>query len=85
MYKVGIYYVQVNNTSEVIMSPVPEQASVTMTIDDAAKLLGIGRNQAYAAARRGDLPILKLGARYLVLREPLERMLRGETAKKAAA
>jgi excisionase family DNA binding protein len=67
------------------MSPVPEQASVTMTIDDAAKLLGIGRNQAYAAARRGDLPILKLGARYLVLREPLERMLRGETAKKAAA
>ena len=28
----------------------------TQTIDEAAKELGIGRNQAYAAARRGDNP-----------------------------
>ena len=50
----------------------------TMTVEEAAKLLGIGKNQAYSAAKRGDLPVMKLGKRYLVLRVPLERILRGE-------
>ena len=68
------------------MSPVPEQASVTMTIDDAAKLLGIGAQPGLrrcAPWRSSDPQTWQ--ARYLVLREPLERMLRGETAQKAAA
>jgi excisionase family DNA binding protein len=61
-----------------------ELTSATMTVDDAAKLLGIGRNQAYSAARRGELPVMKLGKRILVLRAPLERLLRGEATPKAA-
>jgi excisionase family DNA binding protein len=59
----------------------PAESTATMTIEEAAKLLGIGRNQAYAAAKRGDLPILKLGKRLLVLRLPFERILRGEVTK----
>jgi excisionase family DNA binding protein len=47
----------------------------TETIAEAAKELGIGRNQAYAAAKRGDIPTIRLGKRILVLREPLKRML----------
>ena len=35
----------------------------THTIDEAAKELGIGRNQAYAAARRGELPTIQIGKR----------------------
>ena len=31
----------------------------TQTIDEAAKELGIGRNQAYAAAKRGEVPTIK--------------------------
>ena len=50
----------------------------TQTIDEAAKELGIGRNQAYAAARRGEIPTIRIGKRILVLREPLKRMLEGE-------
>lgn len=49
----------------------------TQTIDEAAKELGIGRNQAYAAARRGEIPTIKIGKRILVLKEPLKRMLQG--------
>jgi excisionase family DNA binding protein len=55
-------------------------ASKTQTIAEAAKALGIGRNQAYAAAKRGELPVIKIGKRILVLREPFMRMLRGEAA-----
>ena len=51
--------------------------SKTQTIDEAAKELGIGRNQAYAAARRGEIPTIRIGHRILVLREPLKRMLLG--------
>lgn len=47
----------------------------TQTIDEAAKELGIGRNQAYAAAKRGEIPTIKIGKRILVLREPFKRLL----------
>ena len=54
------------------------ERSPTMSVDDAADMLKIGRNQAYAAARAGQIPAIRIGKRLLVLRLPLERMLRGE-------
>jgi excisionase family DNA binding protein len=52
----------------------------TLTILEAAKLLGIGRGSAYEAARRGELPAVRLGRRLVVPRARLEEMLgeRGE-------
>jgi excisionase family DNA binding protein len=50
-------------------------------VDEAAKILGIGRNQAYAAARRGEIPIIRIGKRILVLREPFKKMLAGSSAE----
>jgi excisionase family DNA binding protein len=47
----------------------------TKSIDEAARELGVGRNQAYAAARRGEIPTIKIGNRILVLREPFNRLL----------
>ena len=47
----------------------------TITIPEVAKLLGIGRNQAYEAARRGEIPVIKIGKRLLVPLVALERML----------
>jgi excisionase family DNA binding protein len=49
----------------------------TVGIREAALILGIGRNQAYAAARSGDLPVLRIGGRILVSRAVLEKMLEG--------
>ena len=51
--------------------------SKTATIDEVARELGIGRNQAYAAARRGEIPTIRIGKRILVLKEPLKRLLSG--------
>jgi excisionase family DNA binding protein len=48
----------------------------TLTITEAAKLLGIGRSAAYEAARRGDLPTLSFGRRRVVLSAALEQMLK---------
>jgi excisionase family DNA binding protein len=57
----------------------------TYSIPEAAKLLGVTRNTAYAvAARDGELagiPIIRVGAKRLVLpRAPLEALL-GLTVK----
>jgi excisionase family DNA binding protein len=38
----------------------------TITIEQTAQLLGLGRTAAYDAARRGDLPTRRLGRRLLV-------------------
>jgi excisionase family DNA binding protein len=50
----------------------------TISVDEAAALLGIGRNGAFQAVHRGELPVLKLGKRLLVPVEPLLRMLEGD-------
>ena len=38
----------------------------TITVDQVASLLGIGRTAAYETARRGQLPTRRLGRRLLV-------------------
>jgi excisionase family DNA binding protein len=38
----------------------------TITVEEAAELLGIGRSAAYEAARSGDLPVRRIGRRILV-------------------
>lgn len=47
----------------------------TLTVPEAAEILGIGRNLAYEAAQRGEIPTIKIGGRILVLREALKRLL----------
>jgi excisionase family DNA binding protein len=49
--------------------------SVTYTIQEAAELLGVGRNSAYEAAKRGDIPSIKIGRRLLVPRVAFDKML----------
>ena len=55
----------------------------TYKIGEAAKLLGIGRNQAYAAAKNGDLPTIKMGKTLLVPRVALDRLLLTAESKAA--
>jgi excisionase family DNA binding protein len=40
--------------------------SATITIEQTAQILGLGRTAAYDAARRGELPTRRLGRRLLV-------------------
>jgi excisionase family DNA binding protein len=47
----------------------------TLTIDEVGEILGLSRPSAYAAANRGDLPVIRVGRRFIVPRHALERML----------
>lgn len=38
----------------------------TLTVPEAARLMSIGRNQAYAAAANGIIPTVRIGKRMLV-------------------
>jgi excisionase family DNA binding protein len=49
----------------------------TLTVTEAAKALGVSRNKAYEAVRRGEIPTIKIGKRILVPVAALERMLQG--------
>lgn len=61
------------------------KAPPTMSVEEAAKLLSVGKMQCYSAVARGEIPHIRIGKRILVLRVPLERMLSGETITKTAA
>lgn len=54
--------------------------TATLTAVEAAKLLGIGRNQAYEAIRRGEIPSLRIGGRIVIPRAKLMRLLGESTA-----
>ena len=50
---------------------------LTLTVIEAAKLLGVSRNSLYEAVRRGEVPHLRIGRRILVPRSRLEEILDG--------
>ena len=60
-----------------------ETNDYTMSILAAAKELGVGLNQAYEAADRGEIPTIRIGRRRLVLTIPFRKMLRGESSGEA--
>ena len=59
----------------------PPSDTLTYRIAEVARLLGIGRNSAYEAAKRGDIPSIRIGKRLLVPRAALHRQLDGDGHK----
>jgi excisionase family DNA binding protein len=47
----------------------------TVNVEEAGQILGIGRNSAYEAVRRGEIPVIKIGKLLRVPVVALERML----------
>ena len=56
----------------------------TLTVEEAAALLGIGRTSAYQAVASGQLPVIRIGRRLLVPRAALERLLGGRQTTASA-
>ncbi len=50
---------------------------LVMTVPEAGRLLGLSRCGAYEAAKRGDIPTIKIGRSLRVSRAALDRMLEG--------
>lgn len=57
------------------MSEIVDIERKTMTVPEAARALGIGKNQAYEAVRLGQIPSIRIGKRLLVPRAALEKFL----------
>ena len=65
------------------MSPTSKTNSVegrVKTLDEVASLLRISRGSAYEAAKRKEIPTIRIGRRLLVPCDALERLLSGNTA-----
>lgn len=56
---------------------------LTISVGDAAKLLGVSRGLAYEAARRGELPTVRLGRRLLVPRARLLELVGAQETREA--
>ena len=47
----------------------------TYSVAEAGKMLGVGRNAAYQAVHRGEIPVIQIGRRLVVPKAALERLL----------
>jgi len=52
--------------------------SLTMSVPEAGRELGVGRDAAYQAVRSGQIPSIKIGRLLRVPRAALSKMLSGE-------
>ena len=52
---------------------------LVLTVPEAGAQLGLGRNASYDAARRGDIPTIKLGKLLRVPKIAFARMLEAST------
>lgn len=57
----------------------------TLTVEEAARVLGVGRNTAYEAVKHGDLPVIRIGRRMVVPKAAIERLLGSSSSTKPAA
>ena len=47
----------------------------TLTVEECARFLGIGRSAAYEGVRSGQIPAVRVGGRWLVPLVALDKML----------
>lgn len=59
-------------TTPSVRLDLPDPLPVTLTVEEVARVLRIGRNTAYEAIARGDLPSVRIGGRVLI---PSARLL----------
>jgi excisionase family DNA binding protein len=64
--------------SHVVSFTSAEPAGKLLSADDVADFLGVPRSFVYALARRGDIPVVRIGERYVRFRaDALDRWVAG--------
>lgn len=51
------------------------EGKLTLSVEEAAKVLGISRNLCYDRVKTGEIPVIKIGKRLLVPKKALEKLL----------
>lgn len=57
----------------------------TISVEEAGRRLGVSRNSAYEAAKRGEIPTIRIGRLLLVPEIAFERLFDVASAKREAA
>ena len=65
----------VSESSRPLMTPAQCE---TLTMREAADTLGVSLSSAYEAAQKGQIPTIRSGGRWLVLKGKFQKMLAGE-------
>jgi len=52
-----------------------DEGALTVSVPRAGEMLGLSRNSAYEAAKKGQLPVIRVGSRILVPKLALQRLL----------
>lgn len=52
-----------------------DEAPDTLSVIEAARRLGIGRDNAYRGCKTGEIPCIRIGGRIVIPRAALERLL----------
>ena len=56
----------------------PQHNTDLLTAEEAGAMIGLGRGATYAAAKRGEIPVRRVGTRLLFSRRALQRWLAHE-------
>lgn len=64
-----------------MVGEIVQMEKLTLSIPEAAKLLGIGSSKMYELVRTGGFPVICLGTRKLIPKKGLERWLDAQTEK----
>jgi len=51
---------------------------LTVTVEEAGRIIGVSRGGAYEAVKRGEIPVIRIGKKIRVPKAALERLLNGE-------
>ena len=64
-----------DDTNQQVMSRLNDEFCEVLSVEEAGRKLGLGRAAAYAHAKAGHIPTLKLGNRTLVPKAALAKLL----------
>ena len=56
-------------------APASDEGALVISVPAAGRMLGLNRNAAYEAARRGEIPVLRFGNRLRVPKQKILAML----------
>jgi len=51
---------------------------LTVTVEEAGRIIGVSRGGAYEAVKRGEIPVIRIGKKIRVPKAALERLLNVE-------
>lgn len=68
----------------VVLTVADLRSRPTVSVEEAAEVLSLGRASAYAAVRRGEIATVKIGRRLIVPTSSLLRMLDAEQPAESA-